>query len=338
MTVNEKTLAPTGPAGEARVTRRLGTDAADLAEAGRVLATGGLVAFPTETVYGLGADATNPQAIARLYAAKGRPSFNPLIAHVPDIASALRLGNFSPLALKLAEAFWPGALTLVVPVSETSPVCELARAGLPSLAIRVPDHPVAEAILSAASRPIAAPSANRSGHISPTRPEHVLSDLTGIIDAIVEGDATAIGVESTILGCLDDAAVMLRPGGIPREAIEAVLGFPLAEGKDDSAAPLAPGRLSSHYAPEHALRLEAMRIRPDEACLAFGLPLPEGADAALTLNLSERGDTAEAAANLYHHLRALDRLPATGIAVAPIPRQGIGEAILDRLARAAAPR
>lgn len=338
LTVNEKTLALSSPPGEARVTRQLGTAAADLDEAGKLLAAGGLVAFPTETVYGLGADATNPQAIARLYAAKGRPSFNPLIAHVPDVASALRLGDFPPLARKLAEAFWPGALTLVVPVSEASPVCELARAGLPSLAIRVPDHPVAEAILRAADRPIAAPSANRSGHISPTRPDHVLSDLAGIIDAIVEGGATAIGVESTILGCVDDSVVMLRPGGIPREAIEAVLGFPLAEGRDDAEAPLAPGRLSSHYAPEHALRLEATRIRPGEACLAFGLPLPEGADVALTLNLSEQRDTAEAAANLYHHLRALDRLPAAGIAVAPIPRQGIGEAILDRLARAAAPR
>jgi len=310
----------------------------DLAEAGKLLAAGGLVAFPTETVYGLGANATNPRAIARLYAAKGRPSFNPLIAHVPDVASALLLGDFPPLALKLAEAFWPGALTLVVPVSETSPVCELARAGLPSLAIRVPDHRGAEAILRAAGLPIAAPSANRSGHVSPTRPEHVLSDLDGIIDAVIDGGATEIGVESTILGCLDNTVVMLRPGGIPREAIEAVLGFALTEGKEDTEAPLAPGRLSSHYAPEHALRLEATRIQPGEACLAFGLPLPEGADAALTLNLSEQGDAAEAAANLYHHLRALDRLPAAGIAVAPIPKQGLGEAILDRLARAAAPR
>lgn len=322
----------------APATRVLGTAPADLATAGALLAAGKLVAFPTETVYGLGADATDAAAIARLYAAKGRPSFNPLIAHVPTVADALALGDFPPLARKLAEAFWPGALTLVVPVSETSPVCELARAGLPSLAIRVPDHGVAQAILRAAGRPIAAPSANRSGHISPTRPDHVLSDLAGIIEAIVDGGATAIGVESTILGCLDETVVMLRPGGIPRAAIEAVLGFSLAEGEDDSGAPLAPGRLSSHYAPDHALRLGATRIRPGEACLAFGLPLPEGAEPALTLNLSEQRNTAEAAANLYHHLRALDRLPAGGIAVAPIPATGLGEAVLDRLARAAAPR
>ena len=319
-------------------TLKLGVSAAELAAVGKLLAEGRLVAFPTETVYGLGADATNPEAIARLYAAKGRPSFNPLIAHVPTVEAAFRLGDFPPAARVLAEAFWPGALTLVVPVSETSPVCELARAGLPSLAIRVPDHPVAQAILTAADRPVAAPSANRSGHLSPSLATHVLADLDGIIDALVDGGPTEIGVESTILGCLDEAVVMLRPGGIPREAIEAVLGYPLTEAEGDAEAPLAPGRLSSHYAPEHALRLAANRIHPGEACLGFGLPLPEGVDPALTLNLSESGDLGEAAANLYRHLRALDRLSATGIAVAPIPAWGIGEAILDRLARAAAPR
>lgn len=319
-------------------TRLLTTGAADLVMAGHLLAAGRLVAFPTETVYGLGADATSAEAIARLYAAKGRPSFNPLIAHVATIEAAFALGDFPPVARKLAEAFWPGALTLVVPASEASPVCELARAGLPSLAIRVPDHPVAQAILIAANRPVAAPSANRSGHLSPSLAAHVLADLDGIIDVIVDGGPTAIGVESTILGCLDEMVVMLRPGGIPREAIEAVLGYPLPEAEGDAEAPLAPGRLSSHYAPQHALRLEAGHINPGEACLAFGLPLPPGAMPALTLNLSETADIAEAAANLYHHLRALDSLPATGIAVASIPAQGIGEAVRDRLLRAAAPR
>lgn len=319
-------------------TQRLKTAAPDLAVAGSLLAEGRLVAFPTETVYGLGADATDPTAIARLYAAKGRPSFNPLIAHVSTIEDAVLLGDFPEVALKLARAFWPGALTLVVPVLTDSPVCELARAGLPSLAIRVPDHPIAQEILQRAGRPIAAPSANRSGHISPSTSEHVLADLDGIINAVVDGGPTAIGVESTILGCLDDTVVMLRPGGIPREAIEAVLGFSLTESTDDAEAPIAPGRLSSHYAPTHALRLDATAINPGEACLAFGLPLPDGANPALTLTLSERGDLAEAAANLYHHLRALDGLATTGIAVAPIPAHGLGEAILDRLSRAAAPR
>lgn len=319
-------------------TRTLGTSAADIAEGGRVLAAGGLVAFPTETVYGLGADATNPAAIASLYAAKGRPSFNPLIAHVVRVEDAFALGEFPPAARKLAEAFWPGALTLVVPVSATSPVCELARAGLGSIAIRVPDHPVAAALITAAGRPIAAPSANRSGHVSPSLAAHVHADLDGIIDAVVDGGPTRIGVESTILGCLDDTVVMLRPGGIARAAIEAVLGAPLAEGKGDEAAPLAPGRLTSHYAPKHALRLDAESLHPGEACLAFGLPLPAGAIPALTLNLSAGGDVAEAAANLYQHLRTLDGMDAQGIAVARFPRHGLGEAIHDRLMRAAAPR
>lgn len=319
-------------------TLALGTGTSELAEAGMLLAAGKLVAFPTETVYGLGADATDPQAIARLYAAKGRPRFNPLIAHVSTAEAAFELGDFPASARLLARAFWPGPLTLVVPVGAASPVCELARAGLPSLAIRVPDHPIARDILLAAARPIAAPSANRSGHVSPTRAGHVRADLDGIIDAIVDGGPSVIGVESTIIGCIDDEVVMLRPGGIPREAIEAVLGHPLRDKDGDAEAPLAPGRLTSHYAPDHPLRLNAKQVAPSEACLGFGLPLPPGAVPALTLNLSERGDLAEAAANLYRHLRALDQLQATGIAVASIPVEGLGEAILDRLGRAAAPR
>ncbi|MFN3482960.1 L-threonylcarbamoyladenylate synthase [Rhabdaerophilum calidifontis] len=311
---------------------------AGIAEAARLLRAGALVAFPTETVYGLGADATDPAAIAGLYAAKGRPHFNPLIAHAATLDAALELGDFPEPARALARAFWPGPLTLVVPAGAASPVCELARAGLATLAIRVPDHPVAQAILAATGRPVAAPSANRSGHVSPTRPEHVAADLGAGIAAIVAGGASPVGVESTILACLDGEVALLRPGGLPRAAIEARLGRPLAAHRGDGAAPLAPGRLDSHYAPAHPVRLDAARILPGEACLGFGLPLPAGAEAGLTLNLSETGDLAEAAANLYHHLRALDARAHRGIAVAPIPPEGLGEAIRDRLRRAAAPR
>ncbi|MCA0405913.1 MAG: threonylcarbamoyl-AMP synthase [Proteobacteria bacterium] len=335
MTVNHPTQAPGSGACE---TVQLASDAAGTAEAGRLLAQGALVAFPTETVYGLGADATNPVAVAALYAAKGRPAFNPLIAHVGSVAEALKLGRFSPLARKLAEAFWPGPLTLVVPLAADGPVCELARAGLQSLAIRVPDHPIAKAILDAAGRPIAAPSANRSGHVSPSTAAHVRSDLEGRIAAILDGGPTSVGVESTILAVLDDEVAMLRPGGLARDAIEAVLGRPLAEGRDAGSAPLAPGRLASHYAPDHALRLNATRIAPGEACLAFGPVVPKGADPALTINLSQTGDLAEAAANLYASLRALDALPSNGMAAASVPRHGLGEALNDRLQRAAAPR
>lgn len=332
---------PTDRSPPVHPTRRLGTTAAAIAEAGALLASGKLVAFPTETVYGLGADATDPAAIARLYQAKGRPHFNPLIAHVASIEAAHATGIFSETAQRLARAFWPGPLTLVVPAAETSAVCELARAGLPSVAIRVPDHPVAVSILRRAGRPIAAPSANRSGHVSPSMAEHVLADLDGTIDAIVDGGAAAIGVESTILACLDDTVTLLRPGGISRERIETLLGRKLDElhvAVDAADAPLAPGRLASHYAPRHALRLDAQNIYPGEGCLAFGLPLPPGADAGLTLNLSETANLAEAATNLYRHLRKIDELPIVAIAATPIPGTGIGEAIRDRLSRAAAPR
>lgn len=319
-------------------TRLIAPDAAGIEAAARLLAGGELVAFPTETVYGLGADATNPQAIAALYAAKGRPQFNPLIAHVTTVEEALALGDFPPQAEALARHFWPGPLTLVVPAREGGAVCELARAGLASIAIRVPDHPLAQGVLRAAGRPIAAPSANRSGHVSPTSAAHVVGDLDGRIAAVLDGGPTRVGVESTIVAVLDDQVSMLRPGGLARAAIEAVLGHPLAEGRDAGSTPIAPGRLASHYAPAHRLRLDATRIEPGEACLAFGLPLPEGADPALTLNLSETGDLTEASANLYAHLRALDSLPARALAAAPVPHEGLGEAINDRLARAAAPR
>ncbi len=323
------------------VTRVSRADAAAVGDAVHRLQAGGLVAFPTETVYGLGADATDGRAVARVYEAKGRPSFNPLIAHVVDLAAARALARFDADATRLAEAFWPGPLTLVLPKAAGCPVAELATAGLDSIAVRVPHHPVAQKILAAFGRPIVAPSANRSGHVSPTTAAHVLADLRGRIDLIVDGGATPVGVESTVVACLD-APVLLRPGGLPRAAIEGALGRPLADppiamAADD--APLAPGMLTSHYAPRTPLRLNADRVASGEALLAFGPALAEGAgSAATTLNLSQRGNLIEAAANLFSHLRALDGAGAKTIAVMPIPHDGLGEAINDRLTRAAAPR
>lgn len=306
-----------------------------IAAAARVLGAGGLAAFPTETVYGLGADATNGEAVARLYAAKGRPQFNPLIAHVPDANAAGALARFSDDARRLADRFWPGPLTLVLPKADGCPVSELATAGLESIAVRVPDHPVARDLLAAFGKPIVAPSANRSGHVSPTTAQHVLADLGGRIDVIVDGGPTKVGLESTIVACLD-APALLRPGGVPREAIERALGRPLvvAEPSGDEA-PLAPGMLASHYAPAVPLRLDASDVKPGEALLAFG---PNPPPCARTLNLSAAGDLVEAAANLFAHLRALDTSGALAIAVMTIPDQGLGEAINDRLGRAAAPR
>ena len=313
-----------------------------VAEAARCLAAGGLAAFPTETVYGLGADAQNGIAVARLYAAKGRPAFNPLIAHVPDLAAARGLAHFDAVAERLAAAFWPGPLTLVLPKAESCAVADLATAGLDSIAVRVPDHPVARDILTAFGRPVVAPSANRSGHVSPTTAQHVLADLRGRIDLIIDGGATPVGVESTIVACLGEPA-LLRPGGVPRAAIERVLGFalsdaPVQDGTDEGEAPLAPGQLASHYAPRSPLRLDATSVAPGEALLAFGPQAPAGPEPARTLNLSARGDLIEAAANLFSHLRALDAAGATAIAVMPVPHEGLGEAINDRLSRAAAPR
>src|SRR5580692_4768425 len=240
------------------VTRVSRADAAAIGDAVRCLKAGGLVAFPTETVYGLGADATDGRAIARLYEAKGRPAFNPLIAHVADLPAARALARFDAEAEKLAEAFWPGPLTLVLPKTAGCPVAELATAGLDSIAVRVPHHPVAQKILAAFGRPIVAPSANRSGHVSPTTAAHVLADLRGRVDLIVDGGATPVGVESTVVACLD-APVLLRPGGLPRAAIEGALGRPLVAAPPSGAndAPLAPGMLASHYAPRTLLRLDA---------------------------------------------------------------------------------
>ena len=322
-------------------TRLVAADAEATAEAVRILAAGGLVAFPTETVYGLGADATNGAAVARLYEAKGRPAFNPLIAHVTDTAAAHALARFDADAARLAQAFWPGPLTLVLPKSETCTVSELATAGLDSIAVRVPHHAVAQDLLAAFGRPVVAPSANRSGHVSPTTAAHVLGDLSGRVDLIVDGGPTPVGVESTIVACLDEPA-LLRPGGVPREAIERLLGRPLAQAPAGIAiedAPLAPGMLASHYAPQTRMRLETDHVEPGEALLAFGPAAVTGADkAAKILNLSARGDLIEAAANLFSHLRALDAAKATVIAVMPLPQDGLGEAINDRLQRAAAPR
>ena len=320
-------------------TRVRNADGAAVAEAATCLAAGGLVAFPTETVYGLGADATDGKAVARLYAAKGRPSFNPLIAHVADLKAARALANFDETAERLAAAFWPGPLTLVLKRSANCPVADLATAGLDSIAVRVPDHPVASALLRAFGRPIVAPSANRSGHVSPTTAAHVLADLRGRIDLILDGGPTRVGVESTIVACLGRPA-LLRPGGAAREAIERAIGAPLAHAPaSDAEAPLAPGMLASHYAPRTRIRLDANSVRDGEALLAFGPHPPAGASHALqVLNLSPSGDPVEAAANLFSHLRSLDALGAPAIAVMPIPGHSLGEAINDRLSRAAAPR
>jgi len=316
------------PAGEAAV-----------AATARCLAQGGLVAFPTETVYGLGADAANAAAIARLYLAKGRPSFNPLIAHVSDLGAGMRIACFDAQAIALANAFWPGPLTLVLPKTKDCAVADLATAGLDTIAIRVPAHPVAREILRAFGGPVVAPSANLSGHVSPTIAAHVQSDLAGRIDLTVDGGAVAVGVESTIVGCFD-APMLLRPGGVPRGEIERVLGRTLVQPPDDAdtdtSQPLAPGMLASHYAPRTRVRLNADGIEAGEALLAFGPAAVPGTDSATAvMNLSAHGDLNEAAANLFGYLRALDAKGARVIAVMPVPHHGLGEAINDRLRRAA---
>ena len=309
--------------------------------AARCLEGGGLVAFPTETVYGLGADATNARAVARLYEAKGRPSFNPLIAHVGDLQAAKRIARFDDKSLRLAEAFWPGPLTLVLPKASGCPVSDLATAGLETIAVRVPAHPVALNILRAFGKPIVAPSANISGHVSPTTAEHVFGDLSGRIDLIVDGGPVSVGVESTIVGCFEPP-LLLRPGGLPREDIERVLGEKLARMPEDTgsaeALPLAPGMLASHYAPRTPVRLNAHRLEAGEALLAFGSRMIPGSEQASVMNLSEAGDLVEAAANLFGYLRELDARGSRAIAVMAVPNEGLGEAINDRLQRAAVPR
>ena len=312
----------------------LAPDADGLDAAVAVLRQGGLVAFPTETVYGLGADARNAAAVAQIFAAKGRPDFNPLIVHVADLQAAQALCAFTPAADLLAAAFWPGALTLVLPLRPGSGIAPLVMAGQPTLALRVPDHPLAQRLLARFNGPIAAPSANPSGRISPTTAAHVLAGLGGRIDAVLDGGACGVGLESTIVGC-DGAqdpmqASLLRAGGLPVEVIEAALGVALLR-PADQARPTAPGQMESHYAPRGQVRLNASHAQPGEILLGFG-PV----DAAL--NLSARGDLTEAAANLFGHLHQLDAMGATHIAVSPVPDHGLGRAINDRLRRAAAPR
>jgi L-threonylcarbamoyladenylate synthase len=317
-------------------------NASAIKAAALILHRGGLVAFPTETVYGLGADATNGVAVAKLYAAKGRPSFNPLIVHVSDLAAAREIAHFNEAANRLV-AFWPGPLTLVLPKNPGCPVAELATAGLETIAVRVPAHPVAHDLLAIFGRPIVAPSANRSGHVSPTDAQHVLADLDGRVNLVLDGGSTPVGVESSIVACIDNSTRLLRPGGLPRADLERALGHPLvpevAAINDTDEAPIAPGMLTSHYAPRARIRLNADCVHIDEAVLAFGAEsLPGGQQAAMLLNLSERGDLVEAAANLFSHLRALDASGVASIAVMPVPFEGLGEAINDRLARAAASR
>lgn len=300
------------------------------------LRAGRLVAFPTETVYGLGGDATNGRAVAAIFAAKGRPSFNPLIVHLSDLSQARQHAVVTPLGERLAEAFWPGPLTLVFEKRRPSRLSDLVSAGLDTVALRVPDHPVAQALLKAVGLPLAAPSANRSGALSPTRAEHVAADLGDEAALILDGGPTAHGLESTIVDARGPAPVLLRPGAVPAETIEAVTGARLVRPTQAEPRPTAPGQLASHYAPRATLRLEAHEARRGEALLAFGPNVP--ATRGPVLNLSPSGDLMEAAANLFAALRALDSSGADVIAVMPIPEHGLGEAINDRLDRAAAPR
>ena len=303
-----------------------------LERAAAILRKGGLVAMPTETVYGLAGDARNGAAVARIFSAKGRPHFNPLIAHVPTLDMAQQIGVFDDRALAVARAFWPGALTLVVPLRGDAGLSPLVTAGLTTVAIRCPAHPVAQRLLSAFGGPLAAPSANPSGRVSPTRADHVRSGLWGRIDAVLDGGPCKVGVESTILG-LDGAPTLLRPGGIPLEALEDLLGPILSGG--NAAKPNAPGQLASHYAPNADVRLNATHPAEGEVWVGFG---PACRDAALTLSPS--GDMIEAAASLFQTLRDADDLAGPGgrIAFAPVPDHGLGRAINDRLRRAAAPR
>ena len=301
----------------------------EMEKAADILKASGLVAFPTETVYGLGADATNDHAVAKIYAAKGRPNFNPLIAHVEDVEQAFGLAQFAAGALTLAARFWPGPLTLVLPRKDGCKVSLLASAGLPSIAIRVPRHPLALELIRAVGRPVVAPSANASGRISPTTAQHVRDGLGAKVDLILDGGPSEVGLESTIVSFLDETPRLLRSGGLSRDEIEQALGRKL-EGA--TAGPFhAPGQLESHYAPSAPLRLNAQAWHEGEARLGFGtLDAP--------LNLSRKGDVVEAAANLFAMLHQLDATKPKMIAVAAIPMQGLGEAINDRLRRAAAPR
>ena len=307
--------------------RIVGVDASSLDEAARILLAGGLVAVPTETVYGVAADATNGAAVAAIFTAKGRPSFNPLICHVASVAMAESLADFTPLARRLAERFWPGPLTLVLPRKPDCPVHDLATAGLPSIGLRIPQHIATLEIISRVGRPLAAPSANPSEQLSPTTAAHVATGLGPRIDLIVDGGAAIAGVESTIIAPGESHAVMLRPGAIARSDIELLTG-PLRS-PEASEGILAPGMMKRHYAPRARLRMDASHAESGEAFLAFGSPPP---GVLPSLNLSIRGDLIEAASNLFAMLRTLDESHAM-IAVQTIPETGLGEAINDRLRR-----
>lgn len=322
MSTSEPTLAtrivPAGPSA--------------IAEAGAKLRDGMLVAFPTETVYGLGANALDDLAVASIFNVKKRPRFNPLIVHVHDRSEAEEIVQFNAPAAKLAEAFWPGGLTLVLPRREPSPLAMLVSTGLDTAAVRVTASPIARMLIDAAGVPIAAPSANRSGRLTPTTASDVMEELSGTVPLILDGGPCAIGLESTIVGFAGTRPLLLRPGAIKREDIEKQIG-PL--GEPQARSPLAPGMMQSHYAPAAALRLNARDVREGEVLLAFGRDAPQAETAC---NLSERADLREAAANLFAMLHRLDKTGARTIAVMPIPATGLGEAINDRLARAAAPR
>jgi L-threonylcarbamoyladenylate synthase len=316
------------------VVKRLGTSAGDIEQAAQALRSGRLVAFPTETVYGLGAVATNDRTVAAIFAAKGRPRFNPLIVHVIDAGAARALVRWNDVAERLAARFWPGALTLVLPRAEGCPLSLLVSAGGDTVGLRAPAHPAAQALLAATVLPVAAPSANCAGQISPTTADHVAADLGERVDLIVDGGRCPIGVESTVLDLTCTPPRLLRPGGAPRAALEAVIGPLAGSAPGDAPARLrSPGQLDSHYAPTRPLRLDATSVAADEALLAFGPQPLEGA--AMTLNLSPRADLEEAAANLFAMLRELDRPEFRAIAVMAVPEHDLGEAICDRLRRAA---
>jgi L-threonylcarbamoyladenylate synthase len=317
------------------VARRLQPTLSEIGDAARALRQGKLVAFPTETVYGLGGDATSDRAVAAIFAAKGRPSFNPLIVHVANIASAAQFAELSPKAQLAARAFWPGPLTLVLPRRRDCRISLLATAGLDSVALRVPAHKIAQTLLMMAGLPLAAPSANPSGRLSPTSADHVLADLGDKVEFVIDGGPCPVGVESTVLSLLEDRPRILRPGAVTAEALSEALKepVPIEQGGEDAAAPRSPGRLISHYAPSLPVRLGAASAEPGEALLGFGPAAPKDA-----LNLSPTGDLQEAAANLFAMLRRLDDPRFRAIAVMPVPETGLGIAINDRLRRAAAPR
>ncbi len=304
--------------------------------AGALIRAGELVAFPTETVYGLGADATNGEAVARIFAAKGRPRFNPLIVHVASLAEAVTLAEFPDLARRLAETFWPGPLTIVVPRRQDSGLADLVTAGLETVALRMPAHPIAVALIAAAGRPLAAPSANRSGHVSATCAGHVAADFGDKVAMILDGGDTQHGLESTVVTVDGDRIVLLRPGAVTAADLHDATGADVVRVFEGGTAPVSPGQLASHYAPRAPVRLNVETPADGEALLAFGPAAPDYDGP--TINLSPSGDLIEAAARLFSALRELDASGAPAIAVMPIPEHGLGEAINDRLSRAAAPR